>query len=337
MTRAVVVGVGAVGSRAARQLSSSGDLASLAVVDRDSARAALVAEALGSPAVARPWSTQVVREADVVVLAGPRDIRLLAEEALSEGAHVISADDGEDAARELLALDTEARERQRIVAVGAGFSPGLSCVLARHAASLFDRVEDVRVARSGTGGPVCADGRQRALRGSAPDWRRGAWVPAAGGRELCWFPEPVGGRDCVPAHLPDALLLAPAFPDASVVTARTATTWRDRVGPLSRLTRSRPEGLIGALRVEVRGMRDGRWETVVLGAVDRPAVAAGTVAGMAALWAARGRLARWGAAGLGELVDQPPGFLRALAERGVRAASFEPAGGDHGPPVGAPS
>src|ERR687895_764237 len=60
------------------------------------------------------------------------------------------------AVRDLLDLDAEARERGLAVVVGAAFAPGLSCVLARHAASLFDEVDEIHVARHGTGGPSCA-------------------------------------------------------------------------------------------------------------------------------------------------------------------------------------
>src|SRR5581483_407391 len=89
----------------------------------------------------------------------------------------------------------------------------------------------------------------------------------------------------------------------------------------------RPEGSVGAVRVEVRGRRGGATDVQVLGALDRPALAAGTVAAAAAAAAADGRLARPGAAGLAELVDDPVPFLHDLARRGVRAAVYE--GVDH--------
>jgi hypothetical protein len=56
-------------------------------------------------------------------------------------------------------------------------------------------------------------------------------------------------------------------------------------------------------------------------------MAAGTVAAVAAAWTADGRLARAGAGGLAELVDEPVPFLQELARRGVRAAVFEGAMG----------
>jgi len=66
----------------------------------------------------------------------------------------------------------------------------------------------------------------------------------------------------------------------------------------------------------------------VFGAIDRPALAAGTVAAVAAAWAVQGRLARSGAAGLAELIDEPVPFLQELSRRGVRAAIFEGSSGD---------
>jgi hypothetical protein len=94
-----------------------------------------------------------------------------------------------------------------------------------------------------------------------------------------------------------------------------------------------PEGVLGAIRVEVRGRRGPVRDAVVFGAIDRPAMAAGTVAAVAAVWAADGRLARPGSAGLAELVDEPVSFLHELGRRGVRAAIFEGSASDR-PAVG---
>jgi hypothetical protein len=150
---------------------------------------------------------------------------------------------------------------------------------------------------------------------------------AGSGRELSWFPDPVGGLDCYRAALPDALLLRPAFPGVGRITARVSATRRDRVtARFPMLRRPHAEGTIGAVRVEVRGRRGAITDTRVLGAIDRPGVAAGAVAAVAAGWAAGGRLARTGAGGLAELVPEPAPFLHDLAERGVRAAVFEGAG-----------
>jgi hypothetical protein len=106
------------------------------------------------------------------------------------------------------------------------------------------------------------------------------------------------------------------------VTSRVAATRRDRwTAGLPMLRRPHPEGKIGGLRVEVRGRRGAVHDTVVLGAIDRPAVAAGTVAGLAARWVGEGKLDP-GARGLASAVDTLR-FLHDLADAGVRAAIFE--------------
>jgi hypothetical protein len=73
--------------------------------------------------------------------------------------------------------------------------------------------------------------------------------------------------------------------------------------------------------VEVRGLRGGRNEVLVLGALDRPAVAAGAMAALALRRAVAGVLSP-GAAGLGGVADPIP-FLDELAAIGIKAAVFE--------------
>lgn len=326
--RAVVVGAGAVGVRAARQLLFLGDVESLVVVEPKRDRLDKVVQSLGRPATAGADLGAAAKEADVVILAGPRGHLAAAEAALDHGASVVSVSDDVDDVRDLLALDAEAVERGLHVVVGAGFSPGLSCLLAALAARSFEHVEEVHVAKVGAGGPACARQHHVALQGPAVEAGAGTWLRHRGGsgRALIWFPDPVGGVDCYRAALPEPLLLAPAFPAAQRVTARVGANRRDRLtAHLPMLRRPHPEGSLGAVRVEVRGRQGQATSDRVLGAVDRPGVAAGAVLALAARWAVDGRLARTGAAGLGSLADPGP-FLAALAERGVKAAIFEGAG-----------
>jgi saccharopine dehydrogenase-like NADP-dependent oxidoreductase len=324
--RALVLGVGAVGTRLARQLVSSTDVESVRLRDERSERVQAVVASLGERAVidTEPYTAEA--DVDVVALAGPAGThRRAAEVFLRRGIPVVSVSDAVTDVRGLLDLDAEARERGVPVVVGAGFTPGLSCVLARHAAARFDTVEEIHVARTGTGGPACARHHHKALAGPALDWRDGGWLQRSGGsgRELCWFPDPIGAQDCYRAALPDALLLVPAFAGVERVTARLGATRRDRLtARLPMLWPTHPEGGPGALRVEVRGRRGNGRDVTVVGALDRPAVAAGAVAAVAARMAVAGELARPGAAGLAELVEPVP-FLAELRRRGVRAAVFE--------------
>src|SRR5205807_6818472 len=153
---------------------------SLVVMDRLEARARALAESIGPGAEWKPWSEDL-EGCDVVVLAVPRGLRALAETALERGVHVVSVAGQERDVRPLLELDSEARERSCHVVVGAGFSPGLSCLLARHAGATFDAVEEIHVARIGTGGPACARQHRRGLLASCVDWRDGTWVRRRGG------------------------------------------------------------------------------------------------------------------------------------------------------------
>jgi saccharopine dehydrogenase-like NADP-dependent oxidoreductase len=333
--RVVLVGAGAVGARAARQLHTLDGLTELVVTDLDEHRAKAVAGSLGRPATGVRWDPALLGGAgatDAVVVSTPAGTHVdLARAALDAGASVVSTADAVGDVTGLLDLDGTAVAAGRTVVVGAGFSPGLTCLLARHAAADFSTVAEIHVAKTGTGGPSCARQHHAALAGEAVDWRDGDWVhrAAGSGRELCWFPDPVGGLDCYRAALPDALLLRPAFTGIERITARVSASRRDRVtARLPMLRRPHAEGAIGAVRVEVRGRRGPATDARVLGVIDRPAVAAGAVAAVAVAWAVAGRLDRTGSAGLAELVPEPVPFLHELAQRGVRAAVF--AGADGG-------
>lgn len=325
MARVGVLGVGAVGARLARQLVST-DADQVVLRDESRSRLEMVAQSLGENATIDRGAIDDPLDVDVVVLAGPgRTQAALAARFVRAGIHVVTTTDDLTDVRGLLALDAEARERRVNVVVGAGFAPGLTCVLAAHASTRFDQVDEIHIAKSGTGGPACARQHHRALGRGAIDWRDGGWDarPGGSGRELCWFPDPIGAQDCYRAELPDALLIVPAFGEVRRVTARMSATRRDRLtARLPMLWPTDPEGGPGAVRVELRGSIDGRRATVVMGAMDRPAVAAGAVAAVATHAVLDGSIRRFGAGGLAELVD-PLAFLTELARRGVRAAVFE--------------
>jgi saccharopine dehydrogenase-like NADP-dependent oxidoreductase len=320
----LILGAGAVGARAVRQLVEADDVERVVIVDPDAKRRAAVVSSSGDKAVDGGWGTDL-GHVDAVVLAGPPAAHAdAAATHLALGRPVVSCADSIPTVLALLDLDAEAKERSVPIVVGAGFSPGYTCLLARHAAASFDSVDEIHVARSGTGGPACARQHHGSLSGTAIDWRDGGWQrrPAGSGRELCWFPDPIGAEDCYRAELPDALLLVRAFPGVGRVTARLSATRRDRVtAHLPMLRKPHPEGLVGAARVEVRGRRGGVQDVTILGALDRPAVASGAVAALAVRAALDGRLPA-GANGLGAVTDPLP-FLQDLTHVGIKAAVFD--------------
>jgi hypothetical protein len=325
--RVAILGSGAVGARAARQLTTSTEVHEVVLRDTHPSRPVTLAESLGDRARRDTSSTGAVPEGvDVVILATPTGTHFRpAREAVERGVSVVSVSDAVEDVQLLLTLDDAARRHGCNVVVGAGFSPGFTCLLARFGARSFTTVDELHIAKVGTGGRACARQHHRALSGTAVDWRDGEWVRRRGGsgRELSWFPEPLGGRDCYRAARPDAVLLVPEFPGISRVTARLGATRRDRLTMhLPMLTPPHAEGGPGGARVEVRGWRGDAREVAVYGVMDRPAVAAGAVAALAAKAAVDGTLFPPGAGGLARVADPIP-MLRDLAERGIRAAVFD--------------
>jgi saccharopine dehydrogenase-like NADP-dependent oxidoreductase len=322
--RIAVIGTGAVGLRAARQLHETDGVDTVRVVARNPARSEWVARELGDRAERAEWPA-VAREVDAVVLAVADHAQAdMARIALADGAHVVSTASSIEAVDGVVGLDARARAAGRCAVAGAAMSPGLSCLLAQHAARGVDLVEEIHVAKAGTGGPECARVTHASLRGPAASWRDGRWQsePAGSGRELVFLPEPVGGVDCYATSSAEATLLTAAFPSARRVTARLAATRRDKATTwLPMLRPPHPEGLIGGVRVEVRGFTSGRAVTHVVGAVDRPAIVAGTLAAAVAVAAVQGELSP-GAGGLGVLAREPGALLARLADRGVKVASF---------------
>ena len=320
-----VLGAGAVGARTVRQLASSSGVSQVTVADADPRRAASVCAAIGEPARVRamPVGPSWASGAQVAVLATPGPQRPDAERLLEAGVPVVSTADGLEEVRALLGLDDEATVRGLAVVLGAGFGPGLTDVLVGHAAATFDAIDEIHVSRLGTGGPSCARQHHRALAGEATEWRDGAWAHrrAGSGRELVWFPDPIRAADCYRAAVPDPLLLVQAFPGVRRVSARLAANRRDRLtAHLPMLRPPHRDTGLGAVRIEVRGRRGPARDVAVLGAIDRPAVAAGAVAALAALAVASGEVAP-GARGLAGSVETVP-FLAELARRGVKAATF---------------
>jgi hypothetical protein len=290
------------------------------VADHDPGKVRRIADALAPTVV----GVDDLGPVDIVVLATPAPHAALAEAHLRAGASVVSVSDDVADVDRLLQLGPLARELGRTLVTGAAFAPGLSGLLARYAAGHFDVVEEIHVAAHGTGGPACARQHHRALAGLALVWQDRMWIErsSGSGRELCWFPDPIGAHDCYRAELPDPLLLVPAFPGIARVSARLSATRRDRVtARLPMLRRPHPEGTLGGLRVEVRGTRDGAYEVEVLGAIDRPAVAAGAVAAVAVTHVlVRG--APPGVLGMADARLDTEGLLAELAFRGVKAARY---------------
>lgn len=325
MTAVLLVGTGQVGVRAARQLVDTPGVDRLWITSRDASRAAELVGAMGDTAAvhdAEPGRSPILPEglSGVAVATGIPQAYRWVRAAIDAGVPVAAmVDDG------FGEMESAARERSVPVVTGCGLGPGLTEVLARHAADVFEAVDEVHIARVGASGGTCVEAVKAARRETPGEWRDGAWrTDRAFGPELLWFPEPMGARECQLVRTGVAACVA-AIPSVRHVTSRLGappTVGRFRRG----LGRDPKDQGWGAARVEVSGWRGGAAGSVVYGVVDRTAVVAGVVLAVTAAALAgaldAGVTPAPGVRTLGE-VTVPVPFLGELGRRGVQAAAFE--------------
>ncbi|MEI8335642.1 MAG: hypothetical protein WCG37_02100 [Actinomycetes bacterium] len=327
MSTVLLVGVGALGARAGRQLGATPGIDRILVADRRADRAEALRKFLGAKAETVEWSARrpLPPGVDAVACALPAgdDVPLVIA-ALESGVPIATSGDNQESIATLLRLNDEALASGVAVLAGCGLAPGLSDVLAAHAATLLDSVDEIHVSRAGVAGPD-SEASMRRLHSERPTEVIGGVMSEVRRRsthELIWFPEPVGDKECelIGAGVG---LLHKSFPSADRITMRA-------VEPESRSTgwfrRNDPGGNWGATRVEVWGRIGIARVPVIYGAVGRTATMGGAVLGVATalLVGAVPEIGsvQPGVSGLASCVV-PEAFLAELERRGVSAAKFE--------------
>jgi saccharopine dehydrogenase-like NADP-dependent oxidoreductase len=320
-----IFGAGVVGARVVESLSIESQT-SILVYDSSQIVAQRLARRLSETnSLIKATNRSELHRAKVVVLAGPLPHTPVAKEFLGKGVSIVSTSDDIADCLNLLSLSELATENKATLIIGAASSPGMSGLLVRNLSKAFDSIDEVHIALHGTGGPACARQHHRALSGQSIGWHDGEWLrrPAGSGRELCWFPEPVGAYDCYRGELPDPLLIKRAFPELVRVTARVSATRRDRVfARMPMLIPPRAEGGMGGLRVEVRGTKNGERVVDVVGVAERVGQVAGVVSGCVARSISVGEISQPGAFVLGELSLPNEALLSRVMASGVQAHSF---------------
>lgn len=271
----------------------------------------------------RSWAALGTVDAAVVACTGPH--AGIARDLIDRQICAISIGDQLDDVGEMIELGDAAADANTVLVVGGGMSPGLSGLLARYLADQLATCDEIHIAEHGTAGPACARQHHRALAGSALGFHDGEWIrrTAGSGRELCWFPEPVGAYDCYRAELSSPLLLRDMFPDIERMSARMSANRRDRLTTrLPMLSRPHPEGGVGALRIEVRGSdHHGGRRTMVAGIAELVGTAAAATATAFLHAAVEGSLTP-GIVRAGDRRLDTVGLLRTIERLGVRLQEF---------------
>jgi len=233
----LVLGCGAVGEVAVRDLHSYGRVDRLVVGARDPDR---VSPALADLAHCGPRIcveridvsdsralVGLMSGADAVInCVGPNYQHELAvaRAAIAARVHLVDLNDEFETTMPMLDLDAEARAAGITVVLGLGASPGISNVLARAGAKELDDVEEIHTAwamsASDPGGTALAYHLLHSLSGGALTWRDGELVEVRSfvdGRERVRFPWPVGDLDVFHIGHPEPITLSRAFPSVQCV------------------------------------------------------------------------------------------------------------------------
>ena len=324
--QALVIGAGAVGTKVAQQLLSSNTVDKIILRDTSPEKLGLASKTLGNRVEVEHFPFSQNMDADLVIVASPRGTQLEAvKKAVSLRRPTVVVSDGLSETVSILSLEKEAFEFGVPVVVGTGFAPGLSCVLTAYGKTLLEKTEEIHVSKMGTGGPACALVHHRALSRMSFGWREDKWDKRLGGsgRELLWFPEPVGPQDCYHAALSDPILLHNAFPEVSRISAKMAATRRDRFTAFfPMLSPPHNEGGVGAIRVELRGSNNGVQENIVLGVSEHPALAAASVTALTSEYILKQKINLNHMSTLA-LIVEPSEFLTELTKRNIAVEIFE--------------
>jgi saccharopine dehydrogenase-like NADP-dependent oxidoreductase len=300
---------------------------------------------------------RAARDVDVIVgCAGPAYLLELscARAAIDAGTHYVSLNDDHPATERVNRLDGDARDAGVTIVSGCGFSPGITNLLVALAGDEVDAVEEIAisiaVSSADGGGPAGAlhfvtmmGGEAPAISDHEPDG-----APAATSPKLVFFPEPVGWVETFRCGHPEVITLPQKFPDLSALHCRMGLTER---AVMDTLRASLATGLLAtdrsrrawlrmsepmrpffealpprgaawtAARVDVRGSKDGRTQTISYGVVDHLVNLGSIPLARAAVELAT---RKGGGVLAPEQLFEPKPFLNALVQRGIRLARLEP-------------
>jgi len=263
--------------------------------------------------------------------------------------HYVSICDDYDAAQAAMELGPKAADAGITVLTGVGWTPGVSNVLARKAADQLDTVQEINVAwgssASDSDGYAVILHTLHIFSGTVPSFQHGelVQVAAGSGKQRVTFPPPLG--TCNVFHLghPEPVTVPLVFPGVETVTLKGGLT-EDYLNTLAILlnrlrlsSTHRMRSAIGSLlkpvlpllarigghahpcsavRVDVRGTKNGTQEDLTYGAAEHMDILTGVPLAIGALMLGRGEVTERGVLAP-EACLQPDRFLDELAKRSI--------------------
>lgn len=273
--------------------------------------------------------------------------------AIDAGRDYVSICDDYDGAQAALALDAKARQRDVSVLTGMGWTPGLSNILSRKGVEELQSVDEINVAWGGSAsdseGFAVILHTLHIFTGVVPSFQNGRLVDvrAGSGKERVRFPPPVGEINVFHLGHPETVTLPRTFTSVRTVTLKGGlsenflnalsilmntlhlTSTPDRCDIVARLVKpllpvlskvGKPAQPCSAIRVDVKGTKNGRRAQVTYGAADHMNTLTAVPLAIGALMLGRGAITQRGVIAPEACVPPAP-FISELATRGIRIFS----------------
>jgi saccharopine dehydrogenase (NAD+, L-lysine-forming) len=287
---------------------------------------------------------------DVVVnCAGPnyKYEVLVARAAIDAQVNLVDLNDDYETTFEMYNLDRRAKDAGITIIMGLGASPGINNVLVRAAGDDLDEVEEIHTAwimsAADPGGLALSRHLLYSLTGRALTVENGRLVEVRSfidGRERLYFPKPVGPMDVYHVGHPEPITLLRKYNDALYIDDKASfnpPSINQLIMSLGEEVRNSPRSpdamdlaavrlleacreirdvpLDGALRIEVKGRKNGKGLRIIYTGAGRITYGTGIPASIGAKMLMKGKVKHKGVQAPEECID-PQDFLEEILNRG---------------------
>ena len=277
----------------------------------------------------------------------------IAQAAITAKVPLVDINDEFEITLKMLDFNEKAREAGVLIILGLGGCPGIDNILVSAAAKQLDHVEEIHTAwvMSGAdpGGLALSYHLLYSLSGKALTFNGSSFSEVRSfidGKERIEFPQPIGAVDVYHIGHPEPITLSRTFPDATYVDNKATfvpSSVNDLIVQLGKLVRDAKENILvnghsiktmdfaasylhhhckkltgvpmeAALRIEVRGSKNGKKRAVNFSSAGRLGRATGVPASIGAIMIAQKRIAMTGVFPP-EACIEPNDFLYEIIDR----------------------